>query len=140
MRASLSDQPLAPWSELARHEAAAGHQGQYGASACFVGTMRDLNLGEGVLEMTLEHYPGMTERHLERIAATAVERWGLIDCCVIHRYGRLRPGDPIVLIATWAAHRAEAFTACRYLIETLKTEIPLWKKERLADRERWVEE
>jgi len=88
--------------------------------------------------MTLEHYPGMTERHLETICAEATARWGLLDTLVIHRVGLVLPGDPIVLVAAWSAHRAEAFTACRHIMEDLKSRAPFWKKETTAQGERWV--
>jgi molybdopterin synthase catalytic subunit len=81
----------------------------------------------------------MTGRYLERIAREAVTRWDLLDCLVVHRVGRLEPGEPIVLVAVWTAHRAAAFEACRYLIEELKHRAPFWKKETLLDGERWVE-
>lgn len=114
--------------------------GSYGATASFVGTMRDLNEGDGVSAMTLEHYPGMTERELESIAAEARERWTLIDVLIVHRVGDILPGEPIVLTVAWSAHRAAAFDACRFLMEALKSRAPFWKKETLADgSERWVE-
>jgi molybdopterin synthase catalytic subunit len=88
--------------------------------------------------MVLEHYPGMTERHLERIAASAVERWRLDEVLVVHRVGEIRPGDAIVLVAVWSAHRAHAFESCRHIMEDLKSNAPFWKKERTADGSRWV--
>jgi len=110
-----------------------------GAAVHFVGTMRDVNAGDGVAVMELEHYPGMTERELERVTAAAMARWQVVDALVIHRYGELRPGDPIVLVAVWSAHRDDAFDACRYIIDILKTQAPFWKKETLADgTQRWV--
>jgi molybdopterin synthase catalytic subunit len=101
--------------------------------------MRDVNEAAAVHAMTLEHYPGMTERHLQRITEEAMGRWDIIDILVLHRVGELRPGDPIVLIAVWSAHRAAAFEACRFLIEDLKSRAPFWKKERLDTGFRWVE-
>ena len=89
--------------------------------------------------MTLEHYPGMTERMLERIEAEAQERWPLEASLVIHRYGRLEPGDQIVLVATASAHREAAFEACAFLIDWLKTKAPFWKLEETAQGSRWVE-
>ncbi len=128
-----------PWAELAAYERARfPKHGVFGASASFVGTMRDLNEGDRVSAMNLEHYPGMTERHLEAICAEACARWELLDTLVIHRVGRLQPGDPIVLVAAWSAHRAEAFAACRHIMEDLKSKAPFWKKETTDDGVRWV--
>ena len=110
-----------------------------GAIASFVGTVRDLNEGQGVAAMTLEHYPGMTERALEAICAQARERWDLYDVLVVHRYGPLEPGDQIVLVVVTSAHRGEAFAACEFVMDYLKTQAPFWKKERTAQGERWVE-
>jgi molybdopterin synthase catalytic subunit len=110
-----------------------------GAVASFVGLARDLNEGLGVSAMTLEHYPGMTEKALGAIVEEARRRWPLQDVTVIHRVGRLLPGDPIVLVAVAAAHRGEAFAACEFLMDYLKTRAPFWKKEETPDGERWVE-
>ncbi|NLD69990.1 MAG: molybdopterin synthase catalytic subunit MoaE [Limnobacter sp.] len=110
-----------------------------GAIASFVGTVRELNEGQGVAAMTLEHYPGMTERALEAICAQARERWDLYDVLVIHRYGPLEPGDQIVLVVVASAHRGEAFAACEFVMDYLKTQAPFWKKERTGQGERWVE-
>ncbi|MEM7541733.1 MAG: molybdenum cofactor biosynthesis protein MoaE [Pseudomonadota bacterium] len=109
-----------------------------GASASFIGSMRDHNEGEQVLEMTLEHYPGMTEQHLESIGAEAQNKWGLDDFLIVHRTGEVVPGDPIVLVAVWARHRAHAFDACRFIMEDLKSKAPFWKKELTGEGERWV--
>ena len=139
MRVEVREAPFDPWSELVAYQAeSAARPGGYGATAVFVGTMRDFNGPDRVREMTLEHYPYMTERYLDRIAGEARGRWPLLDALVVHRVGRLAPGDPIVLIAVWSAHRADAFDACRYLIEELKHRAPFWKKETLPDGERWV--
>ena len=110
-----------------------------GAIASFVGTVRELNEGQGVAAMTLEHYPGMTERALEAICAQARERWDLYDVLVVHRYGPLEPGDQIVLVVVASAHRGEAFAACEFIMDYLKTQAPFWKKERTGQGERWVE-
>jgi len=110
-----------------------------GAVASFIGTVRDLNEGAGVAAMTLEHYPGMTERALEDICAQARERWDIFDTLVVHRYGELGPGDQIVLVVVTSAHRGEAFAACEFVMDYLKTQAPFWKKERTPQGERWVE-
>lgn len=110
-----------------------------GAVASFVGYARDINDGSGVTAMTLEHYPGMTEKALATLADEAATRWMLIDATIIHRVGRLLPGDPIVLVAVASRHRGDAFAACEYLMDALKTRAPFWKKEETPDGERWVE-
>jgi molybdopterin synthase catalytic subunit len=110
-----------------------------GAVAVFVGTVRDVNEGAGVSGMTLEHYPGMTERALEQIVAEANHRWDIRQCLVIHRVGPLRPLDQIVMVAVTSAHRGEAFAACEFVMDYLKTEAPFWKKETTPQGERWVE-
>ena len=110
-----------------------------GAIASFVGLARDLNEGSGVAAMTLEHYPGMTEKALAAVVDDACSRWTLLDVTVIHRVGRLLPGDPIVLVAVASLHRGEAFAACEFIMDYLKTQAPFWKKEETTEGERWVE-
>ena len=109
-----------------------------GANATFVGTMRDFNDGESVESLFLEHYPEMAEKVLSDIRAEAVKRWELDEALIVHRVGRIYPGDAIVLVATWASHRAHAFDSCRHMMEILKSDAPFWKKERLKEGERWV--
>jgi molybdopterin synthase catalytic subunit len=110
-----------------------------GAIACFIGVVRDLNDGDAVAKMTLEHYPGMTEKALEGIVAEARGRWDLYDVLVVHRVGELRPMDPIVLVVVTSAHRGEAFAACEFIMDYLKTEAPFWKKETTPSGARWVD-
>jgi molybdopterin synthase catalytic subunit len=110
-----------------------------GAVATFVGMVRDLNEGTRVTRMSLEHYPGMTERALEEICAEAAGRWDVLDMRVVHRVGPLEPGDAIVLVAVSSAHRGEAFAACEFVMDYLKTRAPFWKKELTPEGERWVE-
>ena len=110
-----------------------------GAIASFVGLGRGMNEGSGVQAMTLEHYPGMTEKALAGLVEEARSRWALLDVTVIHRVGRLLPGEPIVLVAVASRHRGEAFAACEYLMDALKTRAPFWKKEETPEGERWVE-
>jgi molybdopterin synthase catalytic subunit len=110
-----------------------------GAIASFIGTVRDLNEGVGVATLTLEHYPGMTEKSLQAICADAMARWDLIDTLIIHRFGRLEPADQIVLVVATSSHRGEAFAACQFIMDYLKTEAPFWKKEVTPAGERWVE-
>lgn len=122
-------------AELARLRA----DPRVGAVACFIGVVRDLNDGDSVASMTLEHYPGMTERALEGIVAQARERWDLYEVLVVHRVGKLRPTDPIVLVIVTSAHRGAAFAACEFVMDYLKTEAPFWKKEATPTGTRWVE-
>jgi molybdopterin synthase catalytic subunit len=110
-----------------------------GAIVTFVGTVRDMNEGASVAEMELEHYPGMTEQSIEKIVDQARARWPLFGAVVIHRVGPLLPMEQIVLVACTAAHRGEAFAACEFIIDYLKTEAPFWKKEQTPDGERWVD-
>lgn len=110
-----------------------------GAVASFIGVARDVNDGARVAMLSLEHYPGMTETALEGIVAEARARWRLIDALVIHRVGVLRPTDQIVLVAVTSAHRGDAFAACEFIMDYLKTRAPFWKKESTAEGERWVE-
>jgi molybdopterin synthase catalytic subunit len=110
-----------------------------GAVATFVGMVRDRNEGDRVSRMSLEHYPGMTERALEEICAEAARRWELLDMRVVHRVGPLEPGEAIVLVAVAGAHRGEAFAACEFIMDYLKTRAPFWKKELTPAGERWVE-
>ncbi len=134
----ILEQTFNPWTALAEHEAGLV-RARCGAVASFVGSMRDFNQGDPVSDMFLEHYPGMTERYLRELNATAAERWAIEDSLIIHRVGKLRPGDYIVLVAAWAAHRQPAFEACHYLVEALKARAPFWKRESLAaGGERWV--
>jgi molybdopterin synthase catalytic subunit len=111
-----------------------------GATATFVGYVRDLNLDDDVEAMVLEHYPGMTEKALAEIATEAASRWDLLGTAVIHRVGELRPADQIVLVAVASAHRGDAFAACEFIMDYLKTRAPFWKKELLKNgSSRWVE-
>jgi molybdopterin synthase catalytic subunit len=103
-----------------------------GAVASFVGLVRDV-------EMTLEHYPGMTERAIGKIVEEAKGRWQVMDCVVIHRHGTLKPNDQIVLVAVASGHRGDAFAACEFIMDYLKTQAPFWKKEQGAEGARWVE-
>ena len=112
-------------------------KGAVGAVCAFVGVVRDVDGTLGA--MTLEHYPGMTERALKTIEAEARERWPLEDILIIHRHGRLRPGDNIVLVATTSSHRKAAFESCEFLIDWLKTKAPFWKHEEGPGGARWVE-
>ncbi len=110
-----------------------------GAVVTFLGQMRDINEGDQVSSMTLEHYPGMTEKALQAIVDEADQRWELMGIRVVHLVGELQPLDPIVWVAVASSHRGEAFQACEFVIDYLKTRAPFWKKESTADGERWVD-
>jgi molybdopterin synthase catalytic subunit len=110
-----------------------------GAVASFIGVVRDLNDGDAVATLTLEHYPGMTEKSLEAIVDEAKSRWDILDALVVHRVGELRPLDQIVLVAVTSAHRGESFAACEFIMDYLKTRAPFWKKEQTPAGARWVD-
>jgi len=116
-----------------------GRRKQIGALASFVGLVREVNEGCGVSAMTLEHYPGMTEKALQAIVNEAHGRWSIIDALVIHRVGCLQPGEQIVFVAVASAHRSDAFAACEFIIDYLKTRAPFWKKERTSEGAHWVD-
>jgi molybdopterin synthase catalytic subunit len=110
-----------------------------GAVAAFIGLVRDINDAAAVSTLTLEHYPGMTEKALSGIVDEAKSRWRVYDALVIHRVGELKPADQIVLVIVTSAHRGDAFAACEFIMDYLKTRAPFWKKERTPAGERWVE-
>ena len=110
-----------------------------GAIVAFVGTVRDLNLAADVVALELEHYPGMTEKSLRKILDAAVERWSLQGARIVHRFGKMYPGDQIVMVLTASAHREDAYEANRFVMDYLKTEAPFWKKEWSPDGARWIE-
>ena len=122
-------------------EIAALHRGnpKIGAIASFVGAVRDINEGGVVAEMTLEHYPGMTERSIEEIITQARSRWNVFDALVVHRVGTLKPTDQIVLVIVTSGHRGDAFAACEFIMDYLKTRAPFWKKEKTPSGARWVD-
>jgi molybdopterin synthase catalytic subunit len=125
-----------PGAEIARLSVG---RDDIGAVVSFVGLVRGESHGERLVSMTLEHFPGMTERELQRIADEARARWSLQDVTVVHRIGELKPGERIVLVVTAAAHRRAAFEAAEFLIDYLKTKAPFWKRELRASGEHWVE-
>lgn len=139
MHIEVRAEPFEPYAELQLYQQRLTIAGKYGATAVFVGSMRDFNQGDDVSEMWLEHYPGMTERYLQKISQQAAQQWPIIDSLILHRVGQIKPADPIVLVAVWSAHRAAAFDASRYLMEELKSKAPFWKKETLNNATRWVE-
>jgi len=140
-RVSLESSVIDPWSLLQDYQREQlGGRADLGATATFIGSMRDFNEGDDVVAMTLEHYPGMTEASLQGIIDEANAKWPLLDCLIVHRVGDINPGEAIMLVAVWSTHRREAFEACRYLVEELKHRAPFWKQETLSSGEkRWVD-
>jgi len=140
MVSRVSEQPIEPWQVIAGHQAAHAQSGQFGAAASFIGTMRDFSERQNLSKMTLEHYPAMTGQYLDKLEQEAREKWPLQDCLIVHRVGDIYPGDAIVIIACWSAHRRAALDACNWLIEELKYRAPFWKQEFNAEGAHWVEE
>jgi molybdopterin synthase catalytic subunit len=140
MLIQLSETPFDPWQTLAEYEQSLIHlTGKYGATSVFSGRMRDFNLGDEVNSMTLDHYPGMTEKQLTAILEEATQQWSLLESLIVHRVGSVRPQDCLVLVATWSSHRGDAFDASRFIMEELKKRAPFWKKEcLLSGEQRWV--
>lgn len=136
MSVSVQREDFDPGREMA--ELLAGRT-DVGGVCSFVGLVRDIAPGRGPSAMTLEHYPGMTERQLEAVEAEALRRWPLLATRIVHRYGRLLPGDRIVLVIAASAHRRAAFESCEFLMDWLKTKAPFWKLEETPEGERWVE-
>lgn len=139
MKIEIRPQAFTPFEELEKYQAKALQVGKYGAAASFIGSMRDFNEGDEVTGMELEYYPGMTEKHLQKICDEASDKWAIIDVLILHRVGQISIGEPIVLVSVWTEHRGDAFDACRFIMEDLKSKAPFWKKETLPDGERWVD-
>lgn len=139
MSAHIELQSFDPWQAIVRHQEQSALGNQLGATATFVGSMRDFNDNTVVSQMVLEHYPAMTQHYLNQLEQQATQRWSLLDSLIIHRVGNISPAEPIVLIACWSIHRRAALDACSWLIEELKHKAPFWKKEARPDGERWVE-
>ena len=141
MKVKICYEPFDVWEEIRLYqEAFVDVIGKYGATSLFIGTMRDFNEGETVQSMSLVHYPGMTEKQLYKILVESGEQWNILDALIVHRVGEISPDDSIVVVAVWATHRGDAFDACRYVMEALKSTAPFWKKEVLeSGQHRWVE-
>ena len=139
MTTQITETAFNPWLAIGDHQQQSALDNQFGATATFIGSMRDFNDDADVSQMVLEHYPEMTSRYLDKLEAEARDRWPLLDCLIIHRVGTINPADPIVLIACWSAHRRASLDACSWLIEELKHRAPFWKKETRQDGEHWVE-
>ena len=141
MTIKLRDAYFNPWDEILQEQnTTSALTAKFGATASFVGTMRDFNQNHTVSSMTLEHYPGMTEKQLQKISDEATSRWPFLHSLIIHRVGTILPNEPIVLVAIWSTHRGAAFDACRYIMEALKNRAPFWKKESIngGSESRWV--
>lgn len=136
MKIQVQDSDFDPGAEIA-----ALHAGQpgVGAVASFVGLVRDINEGDAVHTLTLEHYPAMTEKSLRGIVEEANQRWQIDNVTVIHRVGKLQPLDRIVFVGVASSHRGDAFAACEFIMDYLKTQAPFWKKEGTPQGDRWVE-
>lgn len=132
----VQHEPFQPGAEI---DAVTGGNPRIGGVCSFIGLVRDMNDGAGVGAMTLEHYPGMTDKMLARTEQRAWDRWPLEASRIVHRVGRMEPTEPIVLVVTASAHRHAAFEACAFLIDWLKTQAPFWKREETPDGPRWVE-
>jgi Molybdopterin converting factor, large subunit len=141
MLIKLCEQPFNPWQEIEAYQTGLQRiAGKFGATGVFVGSMRDSNQGDDVVEMFLEHYPGMTEKQLQSVIEQAENQWQILDALVIHRIGKVAPQDVLVAVAVWSAHRGDAFDASRFIMEQLKHQAPFWKRETLASgQQRWVE-
>lgn len=140
MKVVLTDGHFEPYLEVQKYQDENLESGKHGGVVTFVGTMRDFNDGKDVEAMFLDYYAGMTEKHIEQVCEEAASKWEINDSLVVHRHGEIRPNDPIVLVATWSAHRANAFDACRYIINYLKERAPFWKSETTTSGEKiWVE-
>ena len=139
MKIEIIKEQFDPWEMLVDYKKnQLQNDAKIGASSIFLGTMRDFNDDKDIKSMELEHYPGMTEKYLTKLVNDSIEKFKIIDGLVIHRVGLLKPTDPIVLVATWSEHRDNAFNATREIMESLKSEAPLWKKESTNTGFKWV--
>ena len=139
MAINIVDTVFDPFLEIQDFQTQLALNGKFGATSIFIGTMRDFNEGDEVHAMTLEHYEGMTQKQLEKIITTAKDKWTILESLIVHRIGDILPSEPIVLIAIWSAHRTDAFEACHYIMEELKSNAPFWKRETLnSNQTRWV--
>jgi len=140
MKVIVQEAPFDAFKEVADYQEKYLPKGKHGGSVIFIGTMRDFNEGiDGISSMYLDHYPGMTEKHLERVCEEALQNWDVMDAFVVHRVGKIEPDEAIVLVSVWSRHRAMAFDACRFIINDLKHRAPFWKRETRPEGEHWVE-
>tara|TARA_Y100000768_G_scaffold98329_1_gene71728 strand:- start:4206 stop:4664 length:459 start_codon:yes stop_codon:yes gene_type:complete len=140
MHIEIINEEFDPWQKLVDFKRShLSEKNNIGACSVFLGTMRDINSGDNIKSMELQHYPDMTEKYLEKIAENALSKFKIIDSIILHRTGLVNPSDPIVLVASWSEHREDAFEATRQIMESLKSEAPFWKKESTDKGFRWVE-
>lgn len=141
MKVKICSEPFNIWEEIQEYQDTLAKSGnKFGATSLFIGTMRDFNDGETVHSMVLDYYPGMTEKQLHHILDEVGKRWLVVDALIAHRVGEIKPDESIVVVAVWSVHRGDSFDACRYIMETLKSTAPFWKKEKLkSGHTRWVE-
>jgi len=143
MKVEIFEKSLDPWKLALEYQESKLVKGKHGAMAMFIGTMRDVNEGKHVNAMVLEHYPEMTQKHLEMIAQDALNEFDILDLMLLHRVGEVYPSDPIVCVVVWSMHRGAAYDANRFVMESLKSKAPFWKKETLSNnnkkQQRWVE-
>jgi molybdopterin synthase catalytic subunit len=140
MYIEIINEEFDPWQKLVEYKRSQlKEKNNIGACSVFLGTMRDINSGDAIKSMELQHYPDMTEGYIEKIVQNATKKYKIIDSIVLHRVGLVNPSDPIVLVASWSEHRDEAFEATRQIMEALKSEAPFWKKEATDKGFRWVE-
>ena len=140
MHIEIINEEFDPWQKLVDYKKSQlTDKNNIGACSVFLGTMRDINSGDTIKSMELQHYPDMTEKYLEKIVENATNKFKIIDSIILHRVGLVNPSDPIVLVASWSEHREDAFEATRQIMESLKSEAPFWKKESTDKGFRWVE-
>tara|TARA_B100000965_G_scaffold405310_1_gene438872 strand:+ start:363 stop:821 length:459 start_codon:yes stop_codon:yes gene_type:complete len=140
MYIEIINEEFDPWQKLVDYKKSQlSEKNNIGACSVFLGTMRDINSGDTIKSMELQHYPDMTEKYLEKIVESATNKFKIIDSIIFHRVGLVNPSDPIVLVASWSEHRENAFEATRQIMESLKNEAPFWKKESTDKGFRWVE-
>jgi molybdopterin synthase catalytic subunit len=143
MKVYIRESQYDPWKESCAYEKEFLQIGGHGAKSIFIGSMRNVNEGDAVTSMVLEHYPEMTEKHLEQIANEAISKFDVLDVLILHRIGEVLPSDPIVCVVVWSVHRGPAYDANRFIMEDLKSKAPFWKKETLESekkqKQRWVE-
>ena len=142
MKVEIRESQFDPWKQACIYERERLRKGEHGAKSIFIGSMRDMNEGDAVTSMVLEHYPEMTQKHLEQIASDALEKFDILDALILHRVGKVLPSDPIVCVVVWSIHRGPAYDANRFIMEDLKSKAPFWKKETLEnedEHQRWVE-
>jgi len=135
----LQDFEFSPYQRLQEYEEQCCKPGESGATVNFIGSLRDMHEGSPVEAMTIECYPDMALQEIEQVCEESAKQWQIHHFLVMHRYGRVEPGDALVLVAIWSTHRQQAFDACRYIIHHLKHKAPFWKQEHHGDNNRWLE-